>query len=430
MDDSRSSKGYKDALGFPLIDALIGRRARRFALGAAIPDGPFAYESKQGPMPLTELEQLMILTATAGNTNWHFMHMHNPGYAPNLPNYSAAAGGRVFASAAGFHTSEIFYTDDNGVYFFPTRDLPAIISRSKSGDMDVDTLLTAHKPLIKKLADGRLNIPAEVPYMEGHNLWCSNRPGSMLIIPVGDTAQHMIATLCYYVQNGSCIYDDINNMPIEGLGQFRKLVDLDKPLPMSFVEQQSLMECTAELSMACYGGMLMLQAMGLGGWMYDGIDPAVVLGASGNTDIPGLGFHYVTDERWPMSNPTGLPGIFEAFCPPHYKDMRSAVDAFVDRKYGKSGPFNSETPGPWKESGKVRASAQVHSEEFKECVTVMAQHIYDKFGKFPGTIPSVIIITYLQAHHLDLEFYDKFFEPGAYLQTHAQHMELWHPDGV
>ncbi len=37
------------------------------------------------------------------------------------------------------------------------------------------------------------------------------------------------------------------------------------------------------------------------------------------------------------------------------------------------------------------------------------------------------IATYLQAHHLDLEFYDHFFEPGAYLETHANHMAKWHP---
>jgi hypothetical protein len=25
-----------------------------------------------------------------------------------------------------------------------------------------------------------------------------------------------------------------------------------------------------------------------------------------------------------------------------------------------------------------------------------------------------------------MEFYDHFFEPGAYLRTHARHMERWH----
>nr|WP_202882234.1 hypothetical protein [Candidatus Manganitrophus noduliformans] len=72
------------------------------------------------------------------------------------------------------------------------------------------------------------------------------------------------------------------------------------------------------------------------------------------------------------------------------------------------------------------SSAQVHSDEFKECVALQAQYLYDRFRKFPGTVPSIFSLMYLQAHHLDLEFYDHYFEPGAYLQTHAEHMAGWH----
>ncbi len=42
-------------------------------------------------------------------------------------------------------------------------------------------------------------------------------------------------------------------------------------------------------------------------------------------------------------------------------------------------------------------------------------------------MPSLFCLTYLQAHHLDLSFYDEHFEPGAYLRTHAEHQERWHP---
>jgi hypothetical protein len=192
------------------------------------------------------------------------------------------------------------------------------------------------------------------------------------------------------------------------------------------VEQYALTELTAELSACCYAGMLMLQAMGLGGWMFDGIDRHTLLGASGDPNVPGLGFRYDTDDRWAIPNPTGLPGVFEGYCPPYYPNMRAAVDAFAQRKFGPGGPFHSETPGPWKESARVRGSALVHSEEFKECVTLQAQYIHDRFGKFPGTVPSIFCLTYLQAHHLDLEFYDHHFKPAAYLGTHAEHMVQWH----
>jgi len=93
---------------------------------------------------------------------------------------------------------------------------------------------------------------------------------------------------------------------------------------------------------------------------------------STSPDVPGLGFRYDEDERWPAPNPAGRPGVFKA------------------------------------------------------CVAAQAQYVFDTFGKFPGTVPSVFIMNYVQAHHLDLDFYDRFFKPGAYLRTHAEHMQRWH----
>jgi hypothetical protein len=172
--------------------------------------------------------------------------------------------------------------------------------------------------------------------------------------------------------------------------------------------------------------MLILQAMGLGGWMFDGVDRHVILGASGDPEVPGLGFRYDTDEPWALPNPTGLDGLYAAYCPPHFADMRAAVDGFAERKFGPGGPFNPETPGPWRASSRVRSAAEVHSDEFKACVATQAQYIFDRFGKFPGTVPSLFCLTYLQAHHLDLGFYNHHFGPGAYLRTHAEHQERWH----
>jgi hypothetical protein len=106
--------------------------------------------------------------------------------------------------------------------------------------------------------------------------------------------------------------------------------------------------------------------------------------------------------------------------------MRAAVDAFCERKFGPGGPFNAETPGPWKDSRRVRAAAAPHSEEFRELVALQAQYVYDTFGKWPATVPSVFVLMYLQTHHLDLEYYDELFTPGAYLKSHAEHFARWH----
>jgi hypothetical protein len=419
-------KGLEKAMAFPLIEAIHGRRARRFSLGSEIPDGPLAYKSAHPPLPLTDLEKMLVLTSAAGNTGWHYAITRNATYAPHLSNYSGAAGGRTFPSAAGFHTSEVFFTDDDGVYLFETRDAPKLVERDPGDPVDIEQVIEAHRSRIRKLADGRLNIPPEEPYMEGHNTWCVNRPGSLLLMPVADIAQAMIAILCFITQNGYSMFDDIGGERVPGMDQFRDLVDIDEPFPLSFLEQYALTEATAELSTSCYAGMLMLQAMGLGGWMFDGIDRHTVLGASGDPAVPGLGFRYDTDERWALPNPTGLDGVFTAYCPPHYPDMAAAVEAFARRKFGPGGPFHPGTSGAWKESPRVRGAAEVHSDEFKACVALQAQYILDRYGKFPGTVPSLFCLTYLQAHHLDLEFYDEHFGPGAYLPTQADHMAEWH----
>src|SRR5688500_20387488 len=114
-------RGYYDALEFPLVAALFGRRARRFSLGTTLPDGPLAYTSKHEPMPLSALEQMMVLTAAAGNTGSHYAIMRHARYAPHLSNYPAAAGGRPLPPAAGFHTREVLLTHHAAVYHFATR---------------------------------------------------------------------------------------------------------------------------------------------------------------------------------------------------------------------------------------------------------------------------------------------------------------------
>ena len=114
----------------------------------------------------------------------------------------------------------------------------------------------------------------------------------------------------------------------------------------------------------------------------------------------------------------------EGFCPPHCGDMRAAVDELCERKFGPGGPFHPETPGPWQDSRKVRLAAQVHDERFRECVALQAQYLYDTFGKFPGTVPSMFLIMYLQAHHLDLPV----LQTGRLLKTHARQRAQWHPD--
>jgi hypothetical protein len=415
-------RGLVEAATFPLIEAIHGRRSRRFAKGTSIPNGPLAYTSQEAPKPLDTTEQMLLISTVAGNTGWANLFSHHPGYAGKLPNYTTAAGGRSFPSSAGFNTSEFFFTDDTGVYFLPTRDMTPV---STDGSVDLKAWTETHRSRIVKLADGRMNIPAAMPYMEGHNTWCANVPGSTLIWPVADVAQHVILLLLYLVQNGTGIYDDVNNRQIPGLEKFAHRLNMEVAYPMTFLEQTAMTDVATEMGTACYAGALMLQALGLGGWMYTGINPFVVLGASGDPAVPGLGFQFKMLDGNPLPYVTGLPGVFEAHVPPHHSSMRAAVEAAVARKFGKGGPFDPAQRGPYRENAAVRGAAAKIDAEAVEIATIMAEYVFSTFGRFPATAPAVFINTYLQAHRLDTGFYDTHFEPGSYLRTHAEHDTNW-----
>ncbi|MGA8332031.1 MAG: hypothetical protein WB777_22475, partial [Mycobacterium sp.] len=268
-----------------------------------------------------------------------------------------------------------------------------------------------------RVSDTRLQLPREEPHMEGHNLWIANHPGSVLAFPIADLAEHLMENLWFFAANGYPIVDDINGRTIAALQGFSSLPHVDDPLPLSFVEQYTLTEASAELAIAANNGVLALQAMGLGGWTYDGLDRLSVL--------RGVGFVEDHDERWPFPNVTGLPGYFETLSPPHVSSVAAGVEKLVARKFAPGGPFHPDTGGPWADNPKVRGSA-LSPDGIQELVTAEACYIYDTFGKLPGTVPTVHVLMYLQAQHLDTEFYDTLFAPGAYLPTHADHQNRWH----
>ena len=265
MGRSDFPPGFQDVLNFSLVQGLLGRRSRRFFMGAEIPDGVLAYRSRHKPVPLSDLEKMLVVAACGGNTSWHNMIYRGASYAPHFSNYSGAAGGRVFPSAAGFQTSQTFFTDDDGVYVLKMRDAPAFAEREKDGSLDREAFVNNVRERVHKIQDGRLRISSEVPTIEAHNTWVFNKPSTLVVIPVGDLSQHVLLNVCYMLQNGLVLYDDINKRAIPGVDQFKDIVDTENVWPITFVEQWSLSELTVELGTSCYAGTLMLQAMGLGG---------------------------------------------------------------------------------------------------------------------------------------------------------------------
>jgi hypothetical protein len=418
---------------FPLIDAIAGRRARRFGLGMEIPSGPLAFRSAAEPMPLTERERSILLAAGTGVTGWSFGVPFGPDRPSEHAHYTQRFTGRTTPTAAGIGTPMLFATDDSGTYLTNTRDLlpnrPVVTGGSR--DDALGAMVETVRAHTTQLSERRLDLPAASPHMLEPNLWMANAPGSTLFMPVGDASEQVLGLLAMALGNGNVLVDDAAGRPAGDLAPFIRsgLLQEGKRVPLSVLEQMAYEANVAELAFIGHNIVLTMQAMGLGGLYFNGLNRWSILGAFHETGIDGLRFRFAHDSRWTLPNPVGLDGHFEALCPPYVSNMREAVDIFVQRKFGPEGAYDPGTPGAWKDSKTVKQGVTPYSEELIDCMGEVAQYVYDTYGKFPNTFTTMVLPGYVQAVHLDTDFYDARYQPGAYLATHAEHMERWHADG-
>lgn len=421
---------FKALLEFPLMQALFGRRARRFGLGMEIPSGPLAFKSSKDPMPLTELEQMILVAAATGVSGWTFGVPFTPRKPEAHAEFTLRFTGRTAPTAAGLGTPTLFFTDDQGCYCTRTRDVqPTTMEELNNEEDTMERILAMCRENTIRLKDGRLDLPYSPPHILPPNLWWANRAGSTLFMPVGDASEEAFGILALMIRHGVMVVDHETGEPAGNLEPFVRsgLLDREKKLPLSEL-LSDVHECMClELAFMGHNIVLTLQAMGLGGLYFNGMDGLSVLGANAHDGVMGLGFRFIEDERWVVPNPVGLDGIYEALCPPYYPDMHSAAKVFVERKFGPGGAYDPDIPGPWRDSASVKSTVAHYSTDFVDCIAEVAQYIYDKYGKFPGLRTTIMLPGFVQAHHIDTDFYDTHYKQGAYLETHRRHVECWHP---
>jgi hypothetical protein len=420
---------FQRLLQYPLVQALLGRRARRFGHGMEIPSGPLAFKSGKDPLPLTELEQSILILAATGVSGWTFGVPFGPRTPESHAEFTLRFTGRTAPTAAGLGTPALFFTNDNGCYCTRTRDLRPDQMQILNGDeIDLDNLLSVCRKSTMRIRDSRLDLPSSPPHILPPNLWWANKTGSTLFMPVGDASEECLGILGLMIRHGVMVVDHETGEPAGNLEPFIRsgLLDRGKELPLSEL-LSDVHECMClELAFMGHNIVLMLQAMGLGGLYFNGMDGLSALGAYSRDGVTGLGFRFIEDERWVTPNAVGLDGVYEALCPPYYPDMHAAVEAFVKRKFGPGGAYDPDTPGPWKKSDNVKKTVAPYHKDFVDCMSEVARYIYDKYGKFPGIRTTIMLPGFVQAHHLDTDFYDTHYREGSYLQTHAEHMERWH----
>lgn len=412
---------------YPLFEALYGRRSRRFGRGFGMAEGPLQYKSEQTPVSLSEIEEALLAAAGVGFTGIALWDQSRP--LPNPP-----TRGRTFPSTSGGRRTALFFTNDKGVYVIDPAGGPAASVSEIAGQEHRERILDLYRNHRRELKAGRLDIPRRMPTLSGHNLWDSNMPGSTLFMPVCDVSLSLISLIAQFVDGGlerfapqrhrgMNIVDDRRGFCPAGTERWLQSGFLDKEtvMPLSVLERQACYFTFSEPAMICQNIFLATEALGIGGWMHCGFLSAEIFAV--------LGFRTaISATPIPLANPIGLDGVFEACCPPYYPSMDAAVDAVLATLTRQQQPALDEAAMPYLASpSEHREGTAEITEEGIACTKAICNYIYNSYGRFPGNVDAMHLMWLMQAHHLDTDFYDRFFRASTYGPSHAAHMAKWHP---
>jgi hypothetical protein len=435
-DEVHRTPGFKNAWNYPLLEAIFKRRSRRVGLGAQIQGGPLAFRSQKEPIPLTEIEEATLIQAATGMSGYLLgdlpfrMQDGRDGCANTLIQFT----GRTWPSPCGSHDTELFFWNDEGTYVMKLHDVtPERMQEYRNLEDDGARVLAFHREHAVKLFDGRPEYPHTYPTMLPFNQTISDIPGSTIFLPVADTTFELINVIllmCGWPEGGMVFVDPENDNKPAGCERWIKEGLLNPGLVVPITEFGAI--SNIEAGFMIQNLLLTQQAMGLGGWVHAHAAALVLLG--GTPITRGLGFRFITGKAgpkqgWPM--PVGLDGILQSYCPPYYPDMDAAVDAVVESKYGKEGIYNPDSGvgGPFKDTREVIADVPKHSPELIQCAKDICNYIYDTYGRFPSHVDAITTPgCWVQAHHLDCDFYDRYYQEGAYTETQVNHMRMWHPE--
>ncbi len=425
--------GVAQAWTYPLFDAIFQRRARRFPLGAEMPGQLQHFVSPHPPLALDPREEALLILAGTGvsGINLSDLPFVDAQGETLCGNTMLQFTGRVYPSACGAHGTELFYTNDTGVYMLQLRQSQPERMQEYTAEDDRGRLARGVWDARITLQDHRLHIPRQSPALLSFNQWNVNAAGSTLFMPITDVTYEYINMLMLLFEppHRVYIYDDLNHNaePLKRWADAGKL-NPKLPYPLSLLERSAAQQfVAAEQALMLQNMHLALQAMGLGGWMFGTGSPLIVLGG---TPVPGLGFRFVSPlapGTHVLPNPVGIDGVFESYCPPYFSSMSAAVDAVVDSKWGQHGIFTRDGgPVPFRDSRFLDEGVPVTADEVIQMTKDLCHYIYETYGRFPAQLDAMNMCLWLQAHHLETDYYDRFMQPGAYHQGIANHMQNWH----
>jgi hypothetical protein len=433
------AEALEAAFSFPALEAIFTRRARRFALGAEL-TGPLAFRSEKDPVPLAYEEEAILVAAATGITGvvreeWPF---RTEGGEPTGADKLASFTGRSFPSPLAIHGTELFWTNDDGVFVLPQRDV------KPERYLELQTHEERHELYRRalKLQDGRLEIPRRRPNLFKFNEWLVNTEGATVFIPVSDVTRQCISAMLLYFDRPHGYYIVDKQLGSDPLRPFVEsgLLGEAHPVDLWDFERWQMVDMNGvEEGLVVENLMIATQALGIGGHPFSGGKGRVTLGGEkhwhemggeGPCGSLGFTFHRVPDGA-PVGAgeelPVGLAGVFEGACPPFHPDMDAAVDFVLDLRWGETGIFSAPEKQqiPWR-SSEVAHAVPRPSDEAIEATKTLCRYIWNTYGRFPATIDPFLMTVWYQAAHLDVDFYDRYYPPEALPGHVRSHMHDWH----
>jgi len=390
-----------------------------------IPDGPLAYASPHAPVPLSELEQAFLVWIGTGVTGLALADLPTDGIA-----WMHGFSGRSWPCSCNSHSTELFFTDDDGVHRVALgEDTPddVAVFAGRSEDEVIDHLVRRFRAATSVLEEGRADLPTGEPGLFAFNAWNANQPGSTLFVPVTDTTvEYMTLLFIYFDQiNRFNVVDELAGGRACGLEPWVRSGRLGAvELSLMDLELRVLTSLNVEGAFICQNMNLAAQALGLGGWAFTGFLPHHLLGV--DPAHRGLGFRFVTPERTPRHAvkpvPVGRDGVMEALCPPYVADMSDAVD-----RYLAGWSAASDKPSAFAHPSDVMRARPLPTPETVEIVKAFCTYVHGTYGRFPAFIDPIFVRLVFQAHHIDVDFYDRFYRGDPLADRHRQHLVRWHP---
>ena len=410
----------KKVFQYPILEAIARRRSRRFPLGCTLPEGAMQYASQKPPVPLNDIEAAILCWSGAGITG------------SITGDLSTKIGGSAFGTWVGratpypsnVHNAKLFFTNDNGTFVYDPKKATKPVEIDTEADRE--RIMTYYKEDCIKVLDERVEFVPRA--LLGVMHWNTNQPGTTVFIPIIDQSEEYINFLLaiFEVEGyGYKVFDDMKGQSA-GLQHWIDAGKLKGPqVPLASFENSLMLSDLAPAYLILENIHLVAEAMGLGSVMFGGYTGQIMLGITPMSK--GLGFRAQIGKDG-RPNPVGLDKIYEAYCPPYYKDMNEAVDAFVEKKFGSGGSHTAEYKGAtsFKDWKTIQSDFNIPSKTSIDQVKAICNYVYETYGRFPATIDTKLLPVWLQVHHLDLDFYDKNYAPGIVTEVQRQHMQLWH----